>query len=103
MGIVAELHERFGTPIEELAAWFGPINSTGNASASAIYQRSFLDGSVIGVNQAGALDLLQDVFRMVGDGPGRELALVRSSTADKWLAENTPRDGYSTPNIAQSF
>ncbi len=94
IGIMAEIQHRYGTPAEELAAWFGPISSYGSDSAPALYQRSFLDGSVNGVVGDGEVDLLTEVFALTGSGKSRDLVVTQpSSTHDKWLA----RESQSLP------
>ncbi len=87
IGIVAEIQYRYGTSAEELSCWFGNINTYGSASNPALYQRSFLDGTVNGVVGDGEVDLLTEVFALIGSGNSRDLAVTRpASIHDKWLA-----------------
>jgi hypothetical protein len=90
IGIAAEIRYHYGTPIEELACWLGDMNTYGSDSRPALYQRSFLDGSVHGVVGDGEVDLLADVFAIIGSGNSRDLAVTRpANTHDKWLARES--------------
>ena len=91
IGIVAEIGYHYGTPVEELACWYGDMNTYGSDSRPALYQRSFLDGSVNGVVDDGAVDLLTEVFAVSGAGNSRDLVVTRpSNTHDKWIAKESP-------------
>jgi len=90
MGNIAELRQRYETPVEELASWYGNINTYGHDDNPALYQRQFLDGSVHGVVADGALDLLSDVFAIAGKGSARDLVLTKGPNLyDKWLAQQS--------------
>ena len=90
IGIVAEIQYRYSTPVEELACWYGDMNSYGSETRPALYQRSFLDGSVNGVVGDGAVDLLAEVFAITGSGSSRDLVVTRpANTHDKWLARQS--------------